>query len=103
MKKYHFSFVFCLITSFLFAQPAKLWTKLVGGTDADYCYSSGFFNDTLILNVGKTLSPGLGNKGGFDALISSINTNCQVRLLRSYGTSLNEKYNSLFTINGWGI
>lgn len=99
MKKYHFSFVFCLITSFLFAQPAKLWTKLVGGTDADYCYSSGFFNDTLILNVGKTLSPGLGNKGGFDALISSINTNGQVRLLRSYGTSLNEQYNSWLKIN----
>ena len=53
----------------------------------------------MILNVGKTLSPGLGNKGGFDALISSINTNGQVRLLRSYGTSLNEQYNSWLKIN----
>lgn len=99
MKKLIF-FIFLIITvEFLNAQPTKIWSKLVGGATADYCYGLDFFNDTLLLAVGKTNSTTIGNRGSFDALYTTISSNGNLKYIKGYGTTLDEQFNNWAKIN----
>lgn len=99
MKKLFTSALLLAFTVSNYCQPSKIFTKLIGGLDADYSYSSGLFNDTLILVTGKTLSQNISTRGSFDALISSFTTEGNLRSLKGYGTNLNDQYNDWIKIN----
>ena len=98
--------VLCLILcgpALVVSQPIKIWNKIFGGNQGDYCNEMGIYEDSLIVAVGKSNSPNLVNKGLDDAAICVFTPGGVLRHIKTFGSSSNDFLNSFAYVPGGNL
>lgn len=86
-----------------FSQPIKIWNKIFGGSQGDYCNEMAIYEDSLIVAVGKSNSPNLVNKGLDDAAICLFTPQGVLRHIKTFGSPSNDFLNSFAYLPGGNL